>query len=891
MHFPLATHLTREDSARQILAHARVQALIDAYRREGYRLADLDPLGGIVAPEIEELQPQYHGLEDADLPLSQHRLLDGLGLTTTAQLARHLQRLHGGALGVDCSGIRDEARRQWIFARMTAADPALELTAAEQTGLLMRLLAAEGWEHFLQERYPQGKRFSLEGCESLLLLMDALVERAGFYQLEKLFFAMPHRGRLNLLVNLMQMPAAELVAYFDKYATTAASAVDLPYHLGAETRRRTAHGEVALMLAHNPSHLESAYPVLLGMVRGASAQAPERPVPASVVIHGDAAFCGQGVVMESLKLAQHHGYSVGGTVHVIVNNQIGFTTPNPLDPENQGYCTDIARIVGAPVLHVNADQPAMVLRAARMAFDYRMQFHADVVIDLVGYRRWGHSEQDSSTYTQPLLHAQIEAHPTVTTRYAQAIGATAASGWPGMETARQRIREGLLQAVSARSAASVSTMTEDSAKAAPASAPAPAESMSPVHPDLAQLRDWVARMTALSSCLPAFVPHPAIAALIAQWRASVAAPDQACQWAFAENMAYASLLAQGMDVRISGMDVQRGTFLHRQAVWHALDGARGEQIEFWPLREVVAAGAGLEIINSPLSEEAVLGFEYGYSVRARRPGLVIWEAQFGDFVNGAQIMLDQYISSGAGKWGYRSGLTILLPHGYEGVGPEHSTGYLSRMLLLCGQHNLRVAMPSTSASYFHLLRQQALLQAGTASGVQPLVVFTPKSVLHGEAGSHSPVAALCEGGFQPLLGERQPGAPEQVRRVVLCSGKVYYDLLRARQAAGELAQGESAILTVEQLYPFPSRRLSRELARHPHLTELIWVQEEERSQGAWLCVREAIESALPAGVRLRAVCRDNTASGPTASKSLHQAQQERLVREVFADGQDRPAAG
>lgn len=841
--------------ARQALAHARIQSFIEAYRHEGYRIADIDPLGTLSVPEIPALLPQSHDLKDEDLALAQHRFLEGLGLTNVKELTHFLSRLYCGPLGLDASGVRDETRRQWLFARLAARDHGAEPGDSERAAVLSRLAAAEQWEHYLQQDYPQAKRFSLEGCEALLVLMDALVERSSFYQLEQLFLAMPHRGRLNLLVNLMQMPAADIVAYFDATRTTeaAAGAVDLPYHLGAETVRTTAHGQLGLFMAHNPSHLESAYPVLLGMVRGYRAAHPQSPLPASVVIHGDAAFCGQGVVMESLKLAQHPGYSVGGTVHVIVNNQIGFTTPNPLDPLNHGYCTDIARIVGAPVLHVNADQPDMVLRAARIAFDYRMQFGADVVIDLVGYRRWGHAEQDTATVTQPLLHGFIDKHPPVTQLYAQV-------GWPGSDEGAA-----LLAACSQQALAGFRASRPANAAARPAVA---APVVAPAAPDLGRLRQFVERMTRLPE---GFAAHAAITRLIDQWQASVSAPDQPCSWNFAENMAYASLLWEGKGLRLSGMDVQRGTFMQRHAVWHAVDAAQGVQQSFWPLRQVAAPDTALEVINSPLSEEAVVGFEYGFSVRAGAGAMVIWEAQFGDFVNGAQIMIDQYISSGRGKWAYPSALTVLLPHGYEGVGPEHSTGYLSRMLLLCADQNVRVAYPASSAQWFHLLREQAL------QGDRPLVVFTPKSVLHAEVRSQSPLSALLEGRFQPLVQDAETSA-EQVRRVVLCSGKVFYDLADGRSKVGDT---RTALLTVEQLHPFPVETLGEVLRSYPQLEEVIWVQEEERKQGAWLCVRESIESALPAQARLRAVTRPDTDSGPTASKARHYAQQAALVQAVF----------
>lgn len=855
LHHAHASSTEQISDARQALAHARIQSFIEAYRHEGYRIADIDPLGTVSVPEIPALLPQSHDLKDEDLALGQHRFLEGLGLTNVKELTHFLSRLYCGPLALDASGVRDEGRRQWLFARLAAREHGGEPGQGERAAVLARLAAAEQWEHYLQQDYPQAKRFSLEGCEALLVLMDALVERSSFHQLEQLFLAMPHRGRLNLLVNLMQMPAAEIVAYFDAKRTTqaAAGAVDLPYHLGAETVRSTAHGKLGLFMAHNPSHLESAYPVLLGMVRGYRSAHPQSPMPASVVIHGDAAFCGQGVVMESLKLAQHAGYGVGGTVHVIVNNQIGFTTPNPLDPLNHGYCTDIARIVGAPVLHVNADQPEAVLRAARIAFDYRMQFGTDVVIDLVGYRRWGHAEQDTATVTQPLLHGFIDKHPPVTQLYAQA-------GWPGSHEGAALLAASSQEALAGFRA---------SRPAAPAAAKATPMAASPVAPDLQRLRQFVERMTRLPE---GFDAHAAITRLITQWQDSVSAPDHPCSWNFAENMAYASLLSEGMGLRLSGMDVQRGTFMQRHAVWHAVDAAQGVQQAFWPLRQVAAPGAALEVINSPLSEEAVVGFEYGFSVQAGAGALVIWEAQFGDFVNGAQIMIDQYISSGRGKWGYASALTVLLPHGYEGVGPEHSTGYLSRMLLLCAQQNMRVAYPSNSAQWFHLLRQQAL------QGDRPLVVFTPKSVLHAGARSQSPLSALLQGSFQPLLPDAQALPAAQVRRVVLCSGKVCHDLADARSQAGDTA---TALLAVEQLHPFPVESLAAQLRGYPQLEEVIWVQEEERKQGAWLCVRDAIEAAMPTQAGLRAVTRPDTDSGPTASKATHYLQQAALVQAVF----------
>ena len=844
-------------SLRRSLANFRVKEFVDAYKREGYRIADIDPLGTISVPEIPELLPQYHGLTDEDVGLAEDTSLDGL--SSVRELSHHLSNSFCGPLGIDCSGIRDKARREWLLSRMSEQYRSQGISSEERAALLRRLVTAEEWERYVQQHYPMAKRFSLEGCESLLPLMDTLVDRASFYKLDKFLIAMPHRGRLNLLVNLMQFPATDIFAYFNyaKGSPEAAQSADLPYHLGHSSIKAAAHGEIGLFLAYNPSHLESVTPVILGMTRAyEDSRRQAGPAAASVVIHGDAAFCGQGVVMESLKLAQHPGYSVDGTIHVIVNNQIGFTTPNPLDPENHSYCTDIARIVSAPVLHVNADHPEAVVSAARIAFDYRMQFKADVVIDLVGYRRWGHAEQDTATVTQPLLHGFIEKHPSVTAIYAQQAEAELEDAAALIEQARSDAHKGFehRQPAAADGAAPVAAAAESKA----------------IHGlGLDDFRMFVEKMTDVPS---GFVCHEAIEKLIAQWRATVADANAPASWNFTENMAYASLLSRGHKVRISGMDVQRGTFMHRHAVWHSPDSEQGTQTAFCPLNQVASPDNPLTIVNSPLSEEAVVGFEYGFSVNAGRHDLVIWEAQFGDFVNGAQIMIDQYITSGGGKWGYESALTMLLPHGYEGIGPEHSTGYLSRILLLCGENNIRVAYPSSSAQWFHLLRKQAMDDA------KPLFVITPKSVLYGEQRSFSPLSALMHDRFHAVVPEREQLDAAGVKRVALSSGKVFYDLLSARTQAGDSA---TALLSLEQLYPFPTDELRSELARYEGLEEVIWVQEEEKRQGAWLCVREHIEQCLPPGVVLRNVCRKETAAGPTASKTAHQVQQQQLMREVF----------
>ena len=842
------------ETVHSALSHLKLAQFIEAYRSQGYRSANLDPLHTIALPEVPELTPAFHHLSDADVDRT--RATIGFSATTLTQLERQLKATYCHAIGLDCSSVRDQTRRQWLFEQIeqgsaTTSDATTQQAAPLQP-LLQRLVQAEEWERYVQDTYPKAKRFSLEGCESLLPLMDALVDASSTHGVKKLFFAMPHRGRLNLLVNLMELAPWDILRHFDSSQDSMAPRYDLPFHLGCKVVKKAVAGDVELELAHNPSHLESVYPVLLGMTRAyQDAQCPGEPFPASVVLHGDAAFCGQGVVMESLKLTQHSGYSVHGTIHVIINNQIGFTTANPVNVAANSYCTDIARIIDAPVIHVNADQPEAVLRAARLAFAYRLKFGVDVVIDLIGYRRWGHAEQDTATVTQPQLHALIDRHPSITALLGQHDPDQIAL-W--REQARQAFSQRDDDALHAAHAA---RKTEHDDK-----------TLTALSQD--KMSWFVEKMTTLP---PHFDAHPNIAALIRKWRDTVAHESRNADWCFAENMAYASLLDAGINLRISGMDVERGTFMHRHAAWHSQqDGIHTAQ-KFIPLKQVAASQSRVSLVNSPLSEEAVLGFEYGFSVKAGAQNLVIWEAQFGDFVNGAQIMVDQYISSGADKWGHDCALTLLLPHGYEGVGPEHSSAYLSRFLLLCAQDNMRIVYPSESAQWFHLLRQQA-----TLSPRKPLVVMAPKGQLYQKPASHSPLDKFVDGKFEPVLADPHQPAPEQVERVVLCSGKFFYDLEAQRQASTEPSAATVAILRLEQLYPFPQQELQQALAAMCNLKEIVWAQEEDKNQGAWLFVREHLETLLPTQSTLRHVCRQASASGAHASIANHAAEQLSLVK-------------
>ena len=851
-HFRLDSDAIVAPVPASVRAKPDIQRFIDAHRQHGHRRAALDPLGVASPAEGFSLQPERFGLAGAQAVTPDGSAL--LGARDVRELDQRLKAIYCGPLALDCSGVRDEVRSAWLFARMESAVLPSPRGGSE---LLDSLIRVHAWEQYVAERFPESKRFSLEGCETLVPLLDALFEAAAGHGIGDVFLGTPHRGRVNVLVNALGMSAADVLDYFDPQSPHPERHRDLIYHLGGRHAVTTRQGEISVTLAHNPSHLQSVYPVVMGMTRAGQAQQASSPGAANamaIVLHGDAAFAGQGVVMETLVLTQRPGYSVGGAVHVIINNQVGFTEPNPMDAQMARYCTDVTRVIDAPVLRINADAPEHVQRAAEIALEYRMKFGADVVIDLIGFRRLGHSEHDVPMLTAPHLAAMAEHKPTVVEVYGAALAsagaATDAEMTAYIAAGRTAAREAFARdAVRAH------------ASSRPAQAAAPPVSSLSRH----RLQAMVSAMTRLPE---GFQPHPYIEALIRRWRAMADDEGARADWCFAENVAYASTLDTGIDVRVSGLDVRRGTFFHRHAVWHnqATSGAGSD--EFIPLHQLGTGAARFDIVNSVLSEEAVLGFEYGYSVQDRR-GLTIWEAQFGDFVNGAQVFVDQYISAGEEKWDYRSALALLLPHGYEGVGPEHSNAYLSRFLALCGADNMRVACPSTSAQWFHLLRRQAFSDVR-----KPLIVMTPKTTLYSEPASHSPVRQLLEGEFQPVLDDAEVAAPSGVTRVVLCSGKLYYDLQRARLAGTCI---HVALLRLEQFYPFPQAALARVLERYPRLQTLVWAQEETRNQGAWAFVRDELEALCPSSARLQEVSRPVTASGATASHIVHRREQQELV--------------
>ncbi|WP_022982125.1 2-oxoglutarate dehydrogenase E1 component [Ideonella sp. B508-1] len=833
-----------------------VRDFADWHRQRGHACARVDPLGLSARADDRMLRPQLFGLYP-------HQALstddaERHGVTHVAALDERLKAIYCGDLTLDCSAVRDAGRAAWCFDTFEQDMAASLETGPDQGALLDRLVAAQAWEELVGERHPHGKRFSLEGCESLIPLVHQLLAGAAQQGVDQVVLGAPHRGRVNLLVNVLGLPAQEVLEHFAGQEP-AGWPQDLVYHLGRRHTVETAQGAVDVTLAFNPSHLQSVFPVVSGMVHAArAAQGPGTQGDAGAMLlalHGDAAFAGQGVVMETLHLTRHPGYHIGGTVHIVINNQVGFTAAHAMDGVQHRYCTDVARMVDAPVLRVNAEAADQLGRAAAFALAYRARFQADVLIDLVGYRRHGHSEHDVQELTRPQMAHRTLARPGVVQACVERL---VRAGVASREALMQRVARARAAALAGWGGPVPQHPDGGGARqAAPAQLPTRANPPTP-----GQLQAWLRSMVALPDD---FRPHAQVEALRQRWQRAAADETAPVDWCLAENLAYASLLAAGVPVRISGMDVQRGTFFHRHAVWHDQASLRTHV----PLLQLGAGAAGLTVVNSPLAEEAVLGFEYGRSVLDTRT-LALWEAQFGDFVNEAQVYLDQYLSSGEAKWGQTAALGVLLPHGYEGNGPEHSTGYLSRFLLLCGDDNLRVVCPSTAVQWFHLLRQQALDPVR-----KPLIALTPKGSLYAEAASHGELQALSRGGFAPLLGDDRGQPAEQVHRVVLSSGKLHYDLARGRE---ELQAHEVALWRLEQLYPFPRLTLTALLAAHPQVKELVWAQEEHLNQGAWSGIRDELTQACRArGIRVRCVSRVANAAGATASVHLHRREQRELV--------------
>ena len=857
--------ISPEGASRQ----AAVLRLINAYRVRGHQAAHLDPLGLSRPAPVPDLDPGYHGLSERDM----EAVFDTGSLYAEQRLPLReiiqiCKRTYTQNIGSEYMHITDTEQKRWIQKRLEGGLGRQNFTDEERRRFLLDLTAAEGIEKYLHTRYVGQKRFSLEGGDALIPQLDDLIRQAGEQEVEEVVIGMAHRGRLNVLVNILGKSPKELFEEFEgQHAHHVSASGDVKYHMGFSSD--VAAGDerrIHLVLAFNPSHLEIVNPVVLGSVRSRQERREDgegrRILP--ILIHGDAAFAGQGVVMETFNMSQARGFAVGGTVHIVINNQVGFTTSNPMDARSTPYATDVAKMVQPPIFHVNADDTEAVVFVTRLALEFRMAFRKDVVIDLVCYRRHGHNEADEPAVTQPLMYQTIAQHPTCRAVYA---GRLVAEGIVSSEEAESYIdqyRDGLDEGVNViRPTARMigNEYTVDWTPYLKANWDDPVETALP----LARVRELSQKLLELP---PGWELHPRVGRIMDD-RRKMAAGAVAVDWGFAETLAYASLLSEGMDVRLCGQDSGRGTFFHRHSVlYNQQDGT-----PYVPLRHVAERQGDFWVIDSLLSEEGVVAFEYGYA-SADPATLDIWEAQFGDFGNGAQVVIDQFISSGEAKWGRLCGLTMFLPHGYEGQGPEHSSARLERYLQLCAEQNMQVCVPTTPAQMFHMLRRQMVRPYR-----KPLIVMTPKSLLR-KRTAMSALDELSAGTFRCVIDDDADTARSKIRRVIICTGKVYYDLRERRESE---AHADTAVLRVEQLYPFPREQLRVLLETYPRAREVVWCQEEPKNQGAWHFVQVRLQRLLRPSQTLRYAGRAASASTAAGYFELHAQQQRRLVSQAFGE--------
>ena len=855
-----------EEMARKQTA---VGKLVTAFRSRGHLSADLDPLAMMEKPNAPDLDIGHHGLSSADMqtefPVKTYFGPEKLKLS---DLLERLKNTYSGPIGAEFMHISDADQRQWIQQRLESVQSRLQASPEQRKRILERLTASEGLERYLHTKYVGQKRFSLEGGESLIPLMDQLIQHGGKHGIKDAIIGMAHRGRLNVLVNTLGKPPQKLFAEFEgrfDHPDTPEHSGDVKYHMGFSADVNAQGGPVHLALAFNPSHLEIVAPVVAGSVRARQMrrQDDSRSQVLPIVIHGDAAFAGQGVVMELFQMSQARGFAVGGTVHIVINNQVGFTTSRPDDARSTLYCTDPAKIVGAPVFHVNGDNPEAVVFCAELAFDYRRTFGRDVVIDLVCYRRHGHNEADEPAATQPLMYQNIRSRKTTRELYAeQLIGAgvlVEADVKALVDGFRAKLDKG-----------EVTTDVAEGRKDEFAVDWTPwlnGKLAQTVNTGLAQFS--LESLAKKISVVPVgFKPHARVAKIYED-RRKMLAGELDMDWGFAENLAYATLLTEGYRLRLVGQDAGRGTFFHRHAVLH--DQNNGES--YMPLQQFVKHPSHAVIIDSLLSEEAVMAFEYGYST-AEPMTLNIWEGQFGDFANGAQVVIDQFITSGEAKWDRLCGLVLFLPHGYEGQGPEHSSARLERFLQLCALNNIQVCTPTTPAQMFHMLRRQMLRATR-----KPLVVMTPKSMLRHKL-SVSRMDDLVNGSFQELIADVTAKQPDKATRVVICAGKVYYDLI---EAAAEKKLDNVAIVRIEQIYPFPREVLKTELARFKNAKDVFWCQEEPQNQGAWYQIQHHLRSCLGEGKHLHYAGRARSAAPACGHANTHAAEQNQLIADALTN--------
>lgn len=839
---------------------AAVARLINNYRVCGHQIAKNNPLGHSSQMPVE-LQPAYYGLGEADM--------DSLFYTPTMygvdQLPLHkiiaiLKEVYCGSIGTEYMHIVSDEIKRWI--KIYLEKPKPKLTADKRRELLKQLTAAEGIEKYLHRRYVGQKRFSLEGGECLIPILDCLIQRGGEQQVKEMVLGMAHRGRLNVLINLLGKSPAVLFGEFEGTHVSTSPGVlsgDVKYHMGFSSDIATPGGIVHLALAFNPSHLEIINPVVEGSVKARQDRRGKNSINqvVPILIHGDAAFAGQGIVMETLNMAETTAFHTGGTIHIVINNQIGFTTSNPFEARSTLYCTDVANMIQAPVFHVNGDDPEAVLFIAQLALDYRMTFNKDVVIDLICYRRLGHNEADEPAATQPMMYQKIQHHPSTRQLYAQQLinqQVISEQDVLAMEKDYPRqLEQGCIIPQKVIDTSQAYTKKWQKYFGVPWDVPCDTR----VSLDTIQFCD-----EQMQKLPDGFELHSRVAKVMEN-RAKMASGQMPIDWGFAENLAYATLLLEQHNLRLTGQDVGRGTFSHRHAILH--NQVNGD-IHI-PLKHLHPQQGRPQIFNSLLSEAGVLGFEYGYS-SSEPETQVIWEAQFGDFANGAQVLIDQFISSGETKWGRLSGLIMLLPHGLEGQGPEHSSARLERYLQLCADQNMQVCYPTTPAQIFHLLRRQTLRPYR-----KPLIIMSPKSLLRHKLAVSS-LDALINGQFQPILGEIDAIDPAQVTRLILCAGKVYYDLLEARREAG-LTQ--VAIVRIEQLYPFPNQLFKLEIDKYPQLKEVVWCQEEPKNQGAWYQSNHHFSNNIPATIPLSYCGRMASAAPAVGNFAEHVKQQKQVV--------------
>ena len=859
-------------SATEHKKQSAVGQLVTAYRSLGTRWADLDPLKRLPRPKIDELEPSFYGFTDADL--NQTFSVGSLkGLPDNAKLGDILETLkqtYCSTVGVEYMYMTDYNEKRWLQERLESIRSRPSYSADQKKRILERLTAAETLERYLHTKYVGQKRFSLEGGESLIVAMDEAIRTGGANGVDEVVVGMAHRGRLNVLVNTLGKAPSMLFAEFEGKKKSDLTAGDVKYHMGFSSDVSTPGGPCHLTLAFNPSHLEIVNPVVEGSVyarqvrRGEGSKAKVMPI----LIHGDSAVAGQGVNQEMLNFAQTRGYGTGGTLHIVVNNQVGFTTSDPRDYRSGHYCTDIFKMVDAPIFHVNGDDPEAVALVTQIAVEYRQKYAKDVVIDIICFRKLGHNEQDEPMVTQPLMYKIISKHPGTRKVYGDKLVAEGTLPADGPDQMIKEYREHLDKGELLYNPVLAGYKHPNTIDWTPFLTKQYIETCDTTVP-LKELKRLSQRLTTIPE---GFSLHSRVKKIVED-RAAMGEGKLPVDWGMAENLAYASLLVSGYGVRMSGEDVGRGTFFHRHAAFHDQNRTSWDVGTYHPLKNLQEKQAGFQCYDSVLSEEAVLAFDYGYA-SANPYELVVWEGQFGDFANGAQVVIDQFIASGEAKWGRACGLVMLLPHGYEGQGPEHSSARPERFMQLCAEMNMEVCVPTTAAQVFHMLRRQAVRMQR-----KPLIVMSPKSLLRHKDASSS-LEELANGEFKRVIGEVDDLDPKKVKRVILCCGKVYYDLVNARR---EKKINDIAIVRLEQLYPFPKDSLEKELAKYPKATEVVWCQEEPRNQGAWYWIasRHHLDSQLGTKQKMLLVSRPASSSPAVGYLAKHNEQTKALIESAL----------